>query len=157
MTAREQYYKECEEAIRSSVEGGDDCAISEIIDLENPYATPYMDMMAVTAPKDLDEASAPDFLYKVEEYINFNTLRGYGNLVAQWGSDVAVSLNTKVESVDWSGKDVLVKTAKGSIRARCLISTVSNGILAAQDIHFEATITRLENGSHSRGAHGCRK
>ncbi len=79
MKALEAYYKECEEAIRSSVEGGDDCAISEIIDLENPYATPYMDMMAVTAPKDLDEASAADFLYKVEEYIDFNTLRGYGN------------------------------------------------------------------------------
>jgi monoamine oxidase len=57
--------------------------------------------------------------------------------VAQWGSDVKVSLNTKVESVDWAGKGVLVETAKGSIRARCLISTVSNGILAAQRIHFK--------------------
>ena len=137
MKAREAFHQDCEEAIRSSVEGGDDRAISELIDLENPYVTPYMDMMAVTAPKDLDEASAPDFLYKVEEYTDFITLRGYGNIVAQWGSDVKVSLNTKVESVDWSGKDVLVRTAKGSIRARCLLSTVSNGILAAQHIHFE--------------------
>jgi monoamine oxidase len=137
MKAREQYYKECEEAIRSSAEGGGDCAISEIIDLENPYATPYIDMMAVTAPKDIDEASAADFFHMVEEHITFNALRGYGNLVAQWGSDVEVSLNTKVESVDWSGKDVLVKTAKGSIRARCLINTVSNGILAAEHIHFK--------------------
>jgi len=137
MKAREQYYQECEDAIRRSVEGGDDRAISEIIDLENPYAIPYMDMMAVTAPKDLDEASAADFFHGVNEYISFNTPRGYGNLVAQWGSDVKVSLNTKVDSVDWSGKDVVVKTVKGSIRARCLISTVSNGILAAQDIHFD--------------------
>jgi len=135
--AQEQYFQECEEAIRSSVDAGDDCAISEIIDFENPYATPYIDMMAVTAPKDLDEASAADFFHKVEEYITFNALCGYGNLVAQWGSDVKVSLNTKVESVDWSEKDVLVKTAKGSMRARCLISTVSNGILAAQHIHFK--------------------
>jgi len=135
--ARERYYKDCEEAIRSSVERGDDCAISDIIDLESPYATPYMDMMAVTAPKDLDEASAADFFHMVGEYIVYSTLRGYGNLVAQWGSDVKVLLNTKVDSVDWSGKGVLVKTAKGSMRARCLISTVSNGILAAQHIHFE--------------------
>jgi len=137
MKAREAFYKDCGEAIRSSVEDGDDCAISEIIDLENPYATPYNDMMAVTAPKDLDEASAADFFHGVEEYVTFNTLRGYGNLVAQWGSDVEVSLNTKVENVEWSGKGVIVKTAKGSMRARCLISTVSNGILAAQHIHFE--------------------
>jgi len=137
MNALEAFYKECKEAIRNSVVDGDDRAISEIIDLENPYATPYMDMMAVTAPKDLDEASAPDFFHKVDDWKSFNTQQGYGNLVAQWGSDVEVSLNTKVESVDWSGKDVLVKTIKGSIQARCLISTVSNGILAAQSIHFK--------------------
>jgi monoamine oxidase len=134
--ARQRYYHDCEAAIRKSVEAGDDCAISEVVDLESPYATPYMDMMAVTAPKDLDEASAADFFHKVEEHRTFNTLRGYGNLVAQWGNDVKVSLNTKVESIDWSGKVVLVKTTKGTIRARCLISTVSNGILAAQHIHF---------------------
>jgi monoamine oxidase len=134
--ARERYYDECEEAIRRSVEAGDDCAISELVDLESPYATPYIDMMAVTAPKDLDEASAADFFHRVEEHRSFNALRGYGNLVAQWGNDVEVSLNSKVENVDWSGKDVVVKTIKGSIRARCLISTVSNGILAAQQIGF---------------------
>lgn len=137
MKAREQFYIECEDAIRSSVEDGDDRAISDLVDLENPYAIPYMDMMAVTAPQDLDEASAADFFHKIEEYISFNTLRGYGNLVAQWGSDVTVSLNTKVESIDWSGKGVVVQTVKGSMRARCLISTVSNGILAAGHIHFK--------------------
>jgi hypothetical protein len=45
---------------------------------------------AVTAPKDLDEASAAEFFHKVEEHIDFNALRGYGN--AKWGSDVKVSL-----------------------------------------------------------------
>jgi monoamine oxidase len=137
MKSLQAFYTECEEAIRNSVVDGEDRAISEIIDLENPYATPYMDMMAVTAPKDLDEASATDFFHKVDDWKSFNTLHGYGNLVAQWGSDVQVSLNSKVESVDWSGKDVIVNTVKGSLRARCLISTVSNGILATQSIHFK--------------------
>jgi monoamine oxidase len=136
MNARELYYTECEAAIRSSVEAGEDRAISELIDIENLFATPYIDMMAVTAPKDLDEASAADFYHKVAEHTEFNALDGYGNLVAQWGSDVKVSLNTRVESIDWSGQDVLVNTVAGSIRARCLICTVSNGILAAQHIHF---------------------
>lgn len=136
MKALQAFYNDCEEAIRKSVADGEDRAISEIIDIENPYVIPYMDMMTVTAPKDLDEASATDFYHKVDDWKSFNTLRGYGNLVAQWGSDIKVTLNTRVESVDWSGKGVLVKTPKGSIQARCLISTVSNGILAAQSIHF---------------------
>ena len=134
--AQEQFFDECEYAIRTSVEAGDDRAISELVDIENPYATPYMDMMVVTAPKDLDEASAADFVNRAVDDRSFNALCGYGNVIAAWGGDVPVSLNTKVESIDWSGKHVLVNTAKGSIQARCLISTVSNGILAAQHIHF---------------------
>ena len=143
--AQEAFYEECEDAIRCSVGRGEDCAISELIDLENTYAIPYIDMMAVTVPKDLDESSAADFFYKVEEYENFITLGGYGNLVSQWGSDVKVSLNTKVESVDWSGKDVVVNTIKGSIRARCLISTVSTGSNGRATHSLQATATRLEN------------
>lgn len=134
--ARERFFSDCEAAIEASVNRSDDRPISELIDLANPYATPYMDMMAVTVPRDLDEASPADFLQRVWELKNFNALHGYGNLVAQWGSDISVTKNSKVESVDWSGKDVVVKTVKGSIRARCLISTVSNGVLAAQQIHF---------------------
>jgi len=134
--ALDAFYKDCEAAIRQSSERGDDPAISDIIDVENPYLAPYMDMMTVTVPKDLDESSAADFFHKVPEHVNYNTQRGYGNLVTQWGNDVAVTLNCKVESIDWSGKDVRVNTVKGSIRARCLINTVSNGVLAAQHIHF---------------------
>jgi monoamine oxidase len=132
-----KFYNECEKAIRQSSENGDDLAISDIIDIQSPYAIPYADMMSVTVPKDLDESSSADFFYGVDEYVNYNTQRGYGNLVAQWGSNIDVALNTKVESVDWSGKEIRVITGRGTIRARCLISTVSNGVLAAQHIHFQ--------------------
>ncbi len=136
MEGLERYYLQCEQAIRNSAEAGEDRAISELVDLESAFATPYIDMMAVTAPMDLDEASAADFYHKVEEYTEYNALEGYGNLVALWGSDVEVSLNTRVESVDWSGQGVRVNTVNGSIQARCLICTVSNGVLAAQHINF---------------------
>lgn len=134
---QEQFYNACENAIRLAAERGEDRAISDIIDLESPYATPYNDMMTVTAPKDIDEASAADFFFGAEEHKNFNVRRGYGNLVAQWGRDVNVSLITKVGSIDWSGTGVVVETNKGTIRARCLISTVSNGIIAAQQLQFQ--------------------
>lgn len=136
MQSRESYYQACKDAITGSVGAGEDRAISELVDLDDPFATPYIDMMAVTAPKDLDEASAADFHHKVAEHTEFNALEGYGSLVAQWGGDVEVSLNTRVESIDWSGQGVKVNTVHGSIQARCLICTVSNGVLAAQQIHF---------------------
>ena len=136
LAALKAFYDDCERAIRETAERGADPAISDIIDLDNPYLAPYMDMMAVTVPKDLDESSTADFYFGVEEHINYNTQRGYGNLIAQWGSDIDVSLNTKVERIDWSGKKVRVETAKGTIQAKCVISTVSNGVLAAQHIDF---------------------
>lgn len=135
--ALEQYFADCDAAIKEASENGADPAISDVIDLDSPFLAPYADMMAVTVPKDLDESSAPDFYFGPEEYINFNAQRGYGNLVAQWGSDIEVSLNSRVESVDWSGKDVQVRTSRGTIGARCLISTVSTGVLAAKQIEFE--------------------
>ncbi|MGI9200313.1 MAG: flavin monoamine oxidase family protein [Woeseiaceae bacterium] len=135
--ALEQYFADCDAAIQRVSESGADPAISEVIDVDSPFLTPYSDMMAVTVPKDLDESSTADFHFGPDEYVNFNTQRGYGNLVAQWGSDIDVSLNSKVESVNWAGQDVQVKTSKGTIRARCVISTVSTGVLAAQQIEFE--------------------
>ena len=134
---REAYFEECEDAIRRSAMAGDDEAISDVIDLENSYFIAYNNMMSVTAPKDLDEISVADTCFGVEEYTEYITPNGYGNIVAKWGSDVEVSLNTKVDTIDWSGKDVIVETAKGSLRAKCVISTVSNGILAAQQINFK--------------------
>ena len=41
------------------------------------------------------------------------------------------------EAIDWSEKHVGVETAKGTLRGRCLLTTVSNGILAARHIRFE--------------------
>ncbi len=134
--ARKQFYDGCDDAIRQVVESGNDCAISDLIDLDSPFAAPYIDMMAVTVPKDLDESSAADFYHRLKEDVNFNTQIGFGNLVAQWGADIDVTLNSRVRSIDWSGKDVRVDTVKGTIRAQRVIVTASNGVLAAQHIDF---------------------
>lgn len=134
--ARNHYIQECEMAIKNAAVDGQDCAISDIIDLENPYFMAYNDLMSVTAPKDLDEISVADRHYGVEEYSEYITRHGYGNIVSNWGRDIKVSLNTKVEKVNWSGKKVIAETSKGSIRAKSIISTVSNGILASQQIDF---------------------
>ncbi len=134
---REAFYKDCSDAIRNIALNSPDQPISDIIDLDSPYAVPYMDMMAVTAPADLDEASAQDFHNKVDEHEDYVSRRGYGYIIAHWGSEIPVSLNTKVECVNWSGPGVTVETPKGTIKAQKLITTVSNGILAGQHIEFK--------------------
>ncbi|MDG1707180.1 MAG: NAD(P)-binding protein, partial [Emcibacteraceae bacterium] len=93
---REKFFSDCEDAIKCSAESGDDHALSDVIDLESPYMIPYNDIMVVSAPKDIDEISVADTFFGVGGYEDYITPNGYGNIVAKWGSDVKVSLNTKV-------------------------------------------------------------
>ncbi|WP_371224137.1 flavin monoamine oxidase family protein [Roseovarius sp. 2305UL8-3] len=68
--------------------------------------------------------------------LGYPVLRGYGNLVADWGADVPVTLNAPATAIDWSGQGVRVETPKGTVEGRVLLSTVSTGILASREIRF---------------------
>ena len=129
------YRTECFAAVQAAADRGDDVAIADLVDLDNPYALPFMNMMAELNAADIDETSCADFA-SVLEGPDFPVLNGYGNLVAAWGGDVPVALNTKAERIDWSSNGVAVVTNRGTLRARTALCTVSTGILTANDIDF---------------------
>ncbi len=131
----DSYLIECSQAIANSVEAGNDIAISELVDLDNEFAPIYMAAMAELNTLDLDETSAADY-YAADDGADFPVKNGYGNLVAAWGADVPVSLNTRVESIDSRGRGVRINTARGSLQASMALVTVSTGILAANQIEF---------------------
>jgi monoamine oxidase len=130
-----QYEQQCYDAISACVKRGEDSSIADLINLESPYAPPFMNGMAGLTSVDVDQCSVAD-LSDSGHGSDIPVLNGYGNLVARWAEGIPVSLNTKVESIDWSGKGVSVETNKGTIKARTVLSTVSNGILAANHIRF---------------------
>ena len=129
------YQLECHTAIKAATERGEDIAIADLVDLENEYALTYMHSMAELNAMDIDQTSSADFA-AFDEGPDIPVLNGYGNLVSAWGSDIPVSLNTKVDRVDWSGNGVRVETSKGTLRGRSVLCTVSTGILAAGEIEF---------------------
>ncbi len=130
-----KYEDACYNAIDDSAERGEDVAVSELVDLNHEFALPFSNSAAETAACDIDRISAVDAA-AWEEGPDYPLLNGYGSLVAAWGADVPVSLNTRVNRVEWSNAGVKVSTAKGDIRARALLCTVSTGVLAAGDIDF---------------------
>lgn len=67
---------------------------------------------------------------------------GYGTLVARYGADIPVSLETTVSSIDWSGQGVTVQTNKGTIRAKTAILTVPLGVLKAEKIRITPAMPR---------------
>ena len=129
------YQHECYAAIQASVDRGEDVAVGDLVDLENKYAMNYANTMAAIYAQDIDQISSVDVV-TFASGPDIPILNGYGNLVAAWGADVPVSLNTKVERIAYSGKDANVETSRGTIRARAVLSTVSNGILASGEIEF---------------------
>ena len=103
--------------------------------MEDEIAPPLLASIASGWGEDIDLVSTADMASATGE-LGFQALHGYGNLVAAWGADVAVSLTTRVERIDWSGHGVTVETPKGAIAGRTALSTVSTGILASGDILF---------------------
>ena len=126
---------ECYTAIHAAADRGEDVAIADLLDLENKYAMTYANSMAATYAQDIDQISSIE-VATFEEGPDIPILNGYGNLVAAWANDIPVSLNTKVERVEYSNKRVSVATSRGTLQARTVLSTVSNGILAAGEIKF---------------------
>lgn len=137
--ARAAYYAyaaECFSAVEAAAARGEDLAVAEIIDLDDEFALPFCGYFADACASDLDQVSVLDFV-AFDEGSDIPLAGGYGNLVAAWGARVPVSLNTRAESIDWSGTRVRVTTPRGTIAARAVICTVSTGILGAGEIAFE--------------------
>ena len=123
------------EAISAAAKQGQDVAVSDVVDIDNKFAAPFLCSVASAWGKDIDLVSTADFASATGE-LGFQALHGYGNLIAAWGEDVVVSLNTRVERIDWSGHGVTVEMPKGSIAGRTVLTTVSTGILASGEILF---------------------
>lgn len=135
----DRYRADCSTTIRASVERGEDVAVADLVDLNSPWCIPYMAGMASLNTLDIDETSAADY-YDFGGGQDIPVPGGYGNLVAAWGSDIPVSLNTRVEKTDWSGPGVSVETTRGTLRGKAVLTTVSNGVLNAGDILFNPAL-----------------
>ncbi len=90
---------------------------------------------------DLDELSAKDYLtIGTDVPPNFLIKEGYGKLVAQFGKDIPVSLNTPARRIRYGGQGVQIDTGKGTLNAKACIITSSTGVLAAEKIRFDPVL-----------------
>lgn len=83
-----------------------------------------------------EEISTRDLWHYEDTGENWPLARGYGALIAAYGADVPVRLETPVTAIDWSGTKVVVETPKGTIRARAAIVTLSTNVLARGLVRF---------------------
>lgn len=63
--------------------------------------------------------------------------RGYRELLDVLAEDLDVRSNHRVEAIDWSGDEILVRTNRGEFLADQVVVTLPLGVLAAGDVAFE--------------------
>jgi monoamine oxidase len=72
---------------------------------------------------------------------------GYGDLVARHFADLPVSLGCAVRAIDWSGRDVRVETARGTLTAAAVIVTVPVGVLREGAVRFTPGLPETAQGA----------
>ena len=127
-------------AVEEAARQDDGRSVFDVIDNDDRWA-PYFHMFfGQNFTCDVDEVSARDAASYVEGGVDYAVRSGFGNLLAKFGADLPVTLNTAVEEIDYSGPTIRLRTAKGELRVAKVILTVSTGILAGQQISFKPAL-----------------
>jgi monoamine oxidase len=147
-----------EAAIDAAAKAGGGLSIADATEREDRW-TPLLDYWtSIATSADPDQVAAEDAVNYNDTDENWPLKQGFGTLIARFGADVPVTLNAAVERIDWSGPEIALHTAKGTVKAKRVVVTVSTGILGAGDIRFDpalpgwkqAAIDGLPLGTHNR-------
>ncbi len=94
--------------------------------------------------KDLKEISAMDLARLAERDADAFCRQGYGALLAKLAADLPVRLATLAKRIEWDRNGVDVETAKGMLRTRTVIVTVSTNVLASDKIEFKPELGKRQ-------------
>jgi len=130
-------YSRVESMISTAGIKGQDVAASTVIPADMPFVGTAQSWIGpMDFAVDLKDLSTMDYYRYGAIHSNYMVRQGYGTVVARMGANLPVQLNTPATRVDWSGNGVTVETARGTLRARACIVTVSTGVLNSGFIKF---------------------
>jgi monoamine oxidase len=135
--ALDDYYARAFAAVDAAGAAGRDVAASEVIPAHPRFLAMFDSWFAALAGVDPERASTLDYCRYENGGGNWRVLAGFGALVARFGAGLPVALATRAERIRWGGDDVLVETARGTLRSRAVIVTASTNVLASGRIAFE--------------------
>lgn len=101
---------------------------------------------------ELDQLSVRDYSRYQDSGVNWRLREGYGSLFVKLAAGLPVRLGNPVERVDRRGKDIIIETPKGSVRARAVLVTLPPSVLAAETVRFTPPLPV----SKLAAAHGLR-
>ncbi len=137
-----------EKGFETAGEAEQDIAASEIVPDGLEFGTTVQTWIGpMDHGVDFRDLSVLDYWESAEGYPSYIVREGLGAVVARWGAQVPVSLNTPVRGIDWGGKGVAVRTDRGTLRAKACIITVSTGVLNSNAIAFSPALPDTTQGA----------
>ena len=144
--ASDAAWERWEGAARAAL-GGPDRPLGDFVARNDPWR-PMLDAIsgyANGAP--LDQVSLHDWVAYEDASgpENWSVREGYGALIASHAASVPVSLHTRVDVIDHSGRRLRIETSEGTLEADCAIVTVPSSVLAA--IRFEPPLPAKQDAA----------
>ncbi len=124
-------------AIQAAARAGRDIPIIEVTERDARWTSVFDCCFTVVSSVDPEEGSTLDYANYRDTGEDWPVKEGYGALIARYGADVPVELDTPVERIDWRGREIEVATPKGVITTKAVIITVSTGVLSSGQIRFD--------------------
>lgn len=124
-------------AIEKVGRDGHDVPASAVIDPEARWASLFDGWLGMINSVNAETASTLDHFNYLDTQENWRVDGGFGALVAAYGADVPIALETPVRRVEWGGGLLRIETPHGTLSARAVVVAVSTTVLAAEHIVFD--------------------
>lgn len=133
------YRDEFETAMGRATEAGAegrDIAVSDVIETSSRWRRMVHHIFTAISGLPPSEISTADIAAYRDTEANWPLERGYGALLEARYAGLPVELSTPVTAIDTGGREIVLDTPRGNVRARSLIVTVSTNVLASGSIAF---------------------
>jgi monoamine oxidase len=115
---------------------GRDVAFSDFMEPNNRWNALLRQLVGQITSHDPRDCSTLDSARYEDEGGDFPVENGFGALVKHHAAGLDVTLSTPVTHIDWSGAEVKITTAHGTLSARTIILAVPVNVLTAGLIRF---------------------
>jgi len=144
LRALDSFYERCEDAS----DADHDSVASEWLEPGNRW-NPMIDAISTYINGcELDQVSVYDMDAYEDTEINWRVRRGYGALIAAYGADCKVALNTRVSLIDHSGKRIRIETSRGTLQASRVIVTLPTSLIAGEAVRFHPHLPAKVGAAH---------
>jgi monoamine oxidase len=97
---------------------------------------------------ELEKLSVKDNDRYEDSGVNWRLRRGYGTLLATLAAELPIAFGAAVSRIDHAGRDIVIDTKRGRVRARRVIVAVPTNILAEEAVVFDPVLPAKLDAAH---------